>query len=126
MLEELYEPPPGYRNEAFSEFFVNRPPTPEFIPIKKGIDMETQIEDDELFDFDTEVEPILQVLVGKSVEQGRMEVIEEDEIEDLRKHQIAYEQVRDAELLEVQRLEAEEIRRQEEADRRNLQVMTRR
>jgi len=88
--------------------------------------MQTQIEDDELFDFEVEVEPILQVLVGKSVEQGRMEVIEEDEIEELRQHQVAYEQVRDAELLEVQRLEAEEIRRQEETDRRNLQAMTRR
>lgn len=88
--------------------------------------MHTQIEDDELFDFDTEVEPILQVLVGKSVEQGRMEVIEEDEIEELRLHQIAYEQERDAELLEVQRLEAEEIRRTEESTRRRLQAMTRR
>jgi len=66
------------------------------------------------------VEPIIQVLVGKSVEQGRMEVIEEDEIEELRQHMIAYEQVRDAELLEIQRLEAEDIRRQEESDRRDL------
>ena len=66
------------------------------------------------------MEPIIQVLVGKSVEQGRMEVIEEDEIEELRQHMIAYEQVRDAELLEIQRLEAEDIRRQEESDRRDL------
>jgi hypothetical protein len=32
--------------------------------------------DPDLFDFDLEVEPILQVLVGKSLELARIEVIE--------------------------------------------------
>ena len=35
--------------------------------------------DPELFDFNLEVAPILQVLVGKSLEQARIEVIEEYE-----------------------------------------------
>jgi hypothetical protein len=38
VLEEILEPPPTYRREAFTEFFVNRPPTPEFIPIPDGVD----------------------------------------------------------------------------------------
>ncbi len=59
VLEEITEPPPQYRKEKFQAFFVNRPPTPEFIPIQKGIDRYTQIEDDELFDFNVEAEPIL-------------------------------------------------------------------
>jgi hypothetical protein len=33
VLEDITEIPPNYRPEPFSEFFVNRPPTPEFIPI---------------------------------------------------------------------------------------------
>lgn len=32
-----------------------------------GIDIETQIENGDLFDFDLEVEPILEVLVGKTI-----------------------------------------------------------
>lgn len=41
---------------------MDRPPTPLFIPAKSGRDMETQIEEGDLFDFDFEVEPILEVL----------------------------------------------------------------
>lgn len=42
--------------------------------------------DPELFDFNNEVEPILQVLVGKSIEHARIEVIEEYEAQVLAKH----------------------------------------
>ena len=47
--------------------------------------MSTQIEDYELFDFILEVEPVLQVLVGKTLEQAQTELREEDEkIEEMR------------------------------------------
>ncbi len=59
LLEEIEEPSEHYGRVPFREFFVNRPPTPEFIPIQKGINQATQIEEDELFDFNIEVEPIL-------------------------------------------------------------------
>ena len=36
--------------------------------------------DYELFDFDKEVEPMLNVLVLKTLEQARMEVLEEEEL----------------------------------------------
>jgi hypothetical protein len=36
--------------------------------------------DAELFDFDTEVEPMLNVLCLKTLEQARMEVLEEEEL----------------------------------------------
>lgn len=42
----------------------------------------------ELFDFDYEAEPILEVLVGKILEQSMMEVMEEDEIANLQLHQV--------------------------------------
>jgi hypothetical protein len=38
------------------------------MPVKIGIDAECQIEEGDLFDFDDEVEPILSVLCGKSIE----------------------------------------------------------
>jgi hypothetical protein len=47
----------------------------------------------DLFDFDFEVEPILEVLVGKVLEQGLMEVLEEEELAAMRAHQEHFEQV---------------------------------
>ena len=44
----------------------------------------------QLFDFDQEVKPILEVLIGKTVEQAMMEVMEEDELASLRKHQVCF------------------------------------
>ena len=42
----------------------------------------TQIydEDPDLFDFDTELDPILSVLCDKTLEQARMEVLEQEEL----------------------------------------------
>jgi len=42
--------------------------------------------DDDLFDFELEAEPILEVLIGKALENARMEVIEEYEEEQMRAH----------------------------------------
>jgi hypothetical protein len=42
----------------------------------------------QLFDFDLEVKPILEVLVGKTLEQALMEVMEEEELDTLRDHQV--------------------------------------
>lgn len=47
--------------------------------------MATQIYNHEIFDFETEAEPILQVLVGRSIECSRIELIEEYEREELDK-----------------------------------------
>lgn len=41
---------------------------------------ETQIWDNELFDFDYEVEPLLNVLCGRTLEISRMEVLQEEEL----------------------------------------------
>merc|ERR1712187_752877 len=65
-----------------------------------------------------EVEPILEVLVGKTLEQAMDEVLEEEELANIRKHKAAFEQQRNIELAEVQRLEAEEQRRKAEKNRR--------
>jgi radial spoke head protein 3 len=76
--------------------------------------------DPELFDFNNEVEPILQVLVGKSIEHARIEVIEEYEGQVLAKHKRRFLQLKEAELMETQRLEEARARKSDEVDRRNL------
>lgn len=67
-----------------------------------------------LFDFDIEVKPMLEVLVGKTIEQALLEVMEEEELATLRASQYSYEELRNTELAEVQRLEEQERRHREE------------
>ncbi|KAI8927500.1 radial spoke protein 3-domain-containing protein [Entophlyctis helioformis] len=117
-LEELSDKVPEAIAATQTDAFLNRAPSPLYIPQKSGVDIATQIYDGELFDFDFEVTPILEVLVGKTLEQALMEVHEEEELTVLRNHQLKFEQMRNAELTEVQRLEDAERRRTEEKERR--------
>lgn len=57
---------------------------------------------------------MLQVLVGKIMEQALLEVLEEEELAALRAQQRAFQELRNAELVEVQRLEEQERRHREE------------
>jgi len=125
-LEELTDRVVEFEAETQTDFLLDRPPSPLFMPAKIGVDIDTQIEDGDLFDFDVEVEPVLEVLVGKTLEQSMMEVLEEEELESLRRHQEDYEKRCLAELLEVQRMEAAEKRRRDEVERRMQQQRARR
>jgi len=57
---------------------------------------------------------VLEVLVGKTVEQSLLEVMEEEELACLQAQMRAFRELRDAELAEVQRLEEQERRRRQE------------
>ena len=117
-LEEITDRAIEVDVDVQTDAFLEQVQVPTFIPEKSGVDVETQIEDGDLFDFDFEVEPILDVLVGKPLEQAMMEVLEEEELEAMRVHQEHFEQIRNAELAETQRLEEAERRRMEEKERR--------
>jgi len=120
---ELWDKPPDREIDIQTDFYIDRPPTPRFIPTKTGKDVSTQILDGELFDFDNEVMPILEVLVGKTLEQARMEVLEENELEMMMLHQREFEKIRDAELIEAQRMEKVEERLFQETNRRKQEAM---
>lgn len=60
------------------------------------------------------MEPVLEVLVGKTIEQSLEEVMEEEELARLKAQQRAFEELRNNELAEVQRLQEQERRRREE------------
>ncbi|XP_041831752.1 radial spoke head protein 3 homolog [Melanotaenia boesemani] len=104
-----------------TDAFLDKPATPLFIPAKSGKDAETQIEEGDLFDFDREVQPILEVLVGKTIEQSLLEVMEEEELACLKAQQRAYRELRNNELAEVQRLQEQKNRHDEEKKRRIAQ-----
>ena len=113
-LEELTDRVEETDVQTQTDAFLDRPPSPLFIPPKTGVDIATQILEGELFDFDLEVRPILEVLVGKTLEQALMEVMEEEELDLLRDHQRSFEDLRNAELAEMQRLEEGARRREAE------------
>lgn len=56
----------------------------------------------------------MEVLVGKTIEQSLLEVMEEEELACLRTQQRVFQELRNNELAEVQRLEEQERRRREE------------
>ena len=120
-LEELSDRIEEADVDTQTDAFLDRPPSPLFIPAKTGKDVETQILEGELFDFNIEVKPILEVLVGKTLEQSLLEVLEEEELANLRKQQREFEEIRNAELVEMQRLEEQERRHREEKERRMQQ-----
>lgn len=54
-LEELTDRPAEATMETQTEAFMDRPPSPLFVPAKSGVDADTQVVVGELFEFDLEV-----------------------------------------------------------------------
>lgn len=121
-VEHLTDKPFSTEQGVATEFYLDRPPVPLFQPLMppKPNCKATQIYDGdhELFDFDKEVEPMLNVLVEKSLEQAQMEVLEEHELVLIKQQSEEYQQLRNAELIQAQRFEAAEQRVAEEIYRR--------
>ena len=65
----------------------------------------------------------MEVLIGRSIVQAKYELIEHDERQEYLSHKKQYEQVREFELINLQRMEAARIRREEEKARRQNQVI---
>lgn len=91
---------------------------PIFMPKPVGEDAATSIEEGELFDFELAVQPTLEVVVGKALDQAMMEVLEEEELERLQEQRERFQQERNQILAETQRLEAQSQRHHAEKERR--------
>lgn len=120
-LEEITDRPIEQDVETQTLPFNDRPASPLFVRAKIGFDVETQIENGDLFDFDVEVEPLLEVLVGKTIHVAMLELCQEEELEAIRLQQEEFETIRNIELAEVQRLEADINRKAQEKERRIAQ-----
>ncbi|KAJ8913498.1 hypothetical protein NQ315_017048 [Exocentrus adspersus] len=117
-LEEIFVNPPVTDTCTQTDLFVERPVSPFYVPARTGADVSTQIYPGDLFDFDMEVQPILEVLVGKTIEQALIEVLEEEELAALREQQRRFLELRAAETAEALRLEEREKRLVKEKERR--------
>ncbi|KAF8571901.1 hypothetical protein P879_00496 [Paragonimus westermani] len=122
-LEQLTDLVEESDTDCQTDAFLNRPPSPLYVPAKIGADAETQIYEGDLFNFDLEVVPVLEVLVGKTVEQALLEVTEEEELANIRAQQYAFEELRQAEQVEMQRVMEHDRRLREEKDRRKQQCL---
>jgi hypothetical protein len=120
-LEEITDRPIEQDVETQTSAAMDRPASPLFVRAKIGFDAGTQIENGDLFNFDLEVEPILEVLVGKTIHVSMLELMQEEELEAIRQQQEEFETIRNIELAEVQRLEAEIKRKATEKSRRIAQ-----
>lgn len=120
-LEEITERIEEADYGSQTDAFLDRPSTPLFVPVKTGDDATTQVLIGDLFNFNLEVKPILEVIVAKTVEQSLIEVLEEEELANLRKQQSASEEIINTEVAEQQRLEEQVRRHQEEKVRRKEQ-----
>jgi len=67
--------------EVEPDFYVDKGNDAVYIPDAEGAEKSTMLYNYDVFDFNLEVEPILQVLIGKTLEQSRVEVIEDYENE---------------------------------------------
>ncbi|KAL3319045.1 Radial spoke head protein 3 [Cichlidogyrus casuarinus] len=123
-LEEITDREEEREVNTQTDAFLDRPPTPLFIPAKIGADVATQINEGDLFDFDTEVVHILGLLVGKTIEQSCLEVIEEEELEGLKAQQQAFEELREVEMHEQQRLAEKDRRIRTEKQNKRQQMIT--
>lgn len=126
-MEVLSDRAPEEEIGVQTDAALNRPPAPLFVPAPSGVDAVTQIVagDPDLFDFDFESAPLVEVLVGRTMEQALAEVAQERELARIRERREEFEAVRGAELAEVQRLESEVKRRFAEKQRRVEQEKTR-
>jgi len=125
-LEELVDKTIDFEADGQADNIDNRPPSPLFCPAQIGKNAVTQVERGELFDFDAECEPVLEVLVGRTLQLAMMEVLEEEELAALARHQAEFMKQREFELVEVQKIVAAEKRKQDEIFRRTNQQAARR
>lgn len=108
------------QQEVQLDFYLDEAPEPIFVPREKGHDKCSQIEKNDLFDYDLEVEPVIEIIIARCVEASRMELIEEDEGQELAQQRKAFLQRRNAELMKCQRMGNRQERKDQERERRKL------
>jgi len=100
-------------------------PEPVFVPAVSLTEAETQSEKAFFVDFDAAVAPMLQVLVGKTMQHAFNEVVEEEEQDAREIGSNDFDIVRNIELVEKQRLEAARARREKEKANREAEYQKR-
>ncbi|KAI9587271.1 hypothetical protein GQX74_003118 [Glossina fuscipes] len=118
LIEEITTRSPEIVLVDQSELFLEKPPLAPYVPFNVSVDASTEIADDELFHFEAEVQPIIEVLVDHTIDLSVIEVAHEKEISTIRRKMDVLLAQREVELAELRRLEAEDILLKAERTRR--------
>ena len=130
---------------------MDRPADPLFNRKKQDADVTTQLEDGDIFAFDIDVEPVIEVLMRTTFRKSKLsfakpplgqinpltqplffpliadsamlELVQEEELEAIEREREGHELQRNSELAEVQRLEQEKRRVEDERRRRLEQTL---
>lgn len=115
LADQIFEADSSTQTDVVDEVTV----PPLYMAAKPlGSDVATSIDAGELFDFELGVEPTLEVMVGKAMEQAVMEVREEEEIRMWKEQRDRLQRERNQIMAEAQRMEAQSKRHHEEKERR--------
>ncbi|KAG7299295.1 hypothetical protein JYU34_016215 [Plutella xylostella] len=117
-LEELFDKGVEMSVGVQTDLFLDRPPSPLHVPAKTGEDAATQIYPGDLFDFDVEVAPILESLVGGTLAAALGEAAREEELAALQQQRRRFRELRDAERAERTRLARQDARLHQEKEAR--------
>ena len=94
IVEHLTDKPDMREMETQTDLLLNKPPVGrrKVTQDSNSRTVATQIyPEDNLYDFNIEVEPILSVLITKTLEQARMEVLEEEELRIMKEQRKGFE-----------------------------------
>eukprot|EP00471_Norrisiella_sphaerica_P007848 CAMPEP_0184493676 /NCGR_PEP_ID=MMETSP0113_2-20130426/26676_1 /TAXON_ID=91329 /ORGANISM="Norrisiella sphaerica, Strain BC52" /LENGTH=254 /DNA_ID=CAMNT_0026879027 /DNA_START=59 /DNA_END=820 /DNA_ORIENTATION=- len=99
----------AFTNESCqTDEFIEEPRPAPYIPMKTGVDAGTQVDTSMVFNYDRDVDPILEVLCGKTLEQSLMEVRQEEQFRALDKKKKGFLHNLDIEAKCIQNLENKE------------------
>lgn len=121
-IEYLTDKFPHKDADVQTEPLLSRAVKKEKILAQAGVDASTQIfTEDYLIDFDEQTESVIRVILNKVLEQSRMEVLEELEIEKMKAQKQESQKSKMRMLSTIQREKAKESRVQHEIEKRELQ-----
>lgn len=89
-LEELLVKPMDYSVECQTDLYLYEIPNAPYISSKSGIDVATEIDADELYDFDEEVQPVVDALIDLTMKQALEEFMLEEEMTELERDTDSY------------------------------------
>lgn len=104
-LEELLIKPSDYSVECQTDLYLHDIPDVPYISSKAGVDVATETDVDELYNFDEEVQPILDALVEMTMKQALSEFMQEEEMAELQKDTEIYLAFKESQNSELKRLE---------------------
>lgn len=107
-LEELLVKPTDYSVECQTDLYLYEIPNAPYVSSKSGIDAATEIDTDELYDFDDTIQPIVDALIEMTMAQALNEYILEEEMAELQRDTekyMAYKKLQSSDLKRLDTIE---------------------